>query len=190
MNRDLIANILATVWLVVWMYDLSFQLPEYLHPFVALGWGATMFASLKWKFIDTKNIYLKLVSLGVLAFVILISFGAALDYLAGISPKLEDRNHAIMLLLLQSIAASIFTAVVVFLPLISIYQRNLFVIVLLASLPTILIHCHGIYFSESLITKLILGLEILFMQLVIWIVCKIACKVRTNHCSRTSYSAL
>jgi|SaaInlLV_10m_DNA_4_1040232.scaffolds.fasta_scaffold08079_3 hypothetical protein len=173
------ASILITVWLFVWLYDLVFMLPDNIHLLVAIGWIITIYASYKWRDMG-HNTYSKIGSIAVLAFVIFATFGFAIETLVDISPRFDSKYQNIILVLVQSVIASFFTSVIVAIPLVSVHRNQLFYVVLLASVPIIFIQIHGMYSSESLASKLILGFEIIFRVLAVWLVCVLASKALTR----------
>jgi len=178
-------SILLTLWIFVWVYDLVFALPDNFLIVVLIGWLVTILAILKWSFNSSSNLYIRIASVIVIGFVIFATFGNALDFLTANSPKFDERYQRIILIIVQSVLASIFTAVLVAVPLVSIHRSHVLSIIILACLPTIILQLNSIL-NISLTFKLVILFEIVFRVLAIWCACLLATwSIKMSKSSRT-----
>ena len=184
----MLQTFVVTLWLLLAIYDTAAGLPDQLHTIVAIGWLIVVASTAKWFSVIQSTTYTKIAGLVISAFVIFVSFGQVIDFLAEISPKFDQRYQNILLVLTQSIVASIFTALVISVPLASIYRTKLLLVVLLSSSPIIIFQVHGIATSESTAAKLILLFEIIFRVIAVWGLCVLASKALTNQTTRTQQS--
>ena len=186
MSKNKIASLVGTAWLSVWVYDLVFKLPDVTHPVVGVGWVLTLLALYKWPLHDASNVYLKSISVVVLAFVLFGGFGSLVGVLSAYSPALELKYQKILLIMGQSILASLVLAFLVSIPLASIHKRNILFVVILVCIPITLVQLHGMYASSTVTARLILGFEIIFRFITVLGASVLAHKALTNQSTRTS----
>jgi hypothetical protein len=185
-SKNKLANYGSTIWLSIWLYDLAFGLPDLTHVVVFVGWVITVLALLKWPLHHTSNLYLKATSVVVLAFVLFGAFGALAGVLSDLSPVLELKYQKILLIIFQSILSSVIVAPLVAIPVASIYERNILLVVILSCTPITLVQLHGMYASTTLTGKVILGFEIVFRFIAVFVASELAHKALTNQSTRTS----
>jgi hypothetical protein len=179
-NQQILQNIVSAFWLLIAIYDIAVGLPDGLHAIVAIGWLIVVGVTIKWASIIHSTVFVKFSGLFIAAFVIFVSFGQAIDFLAGVSPKFDQRYQNIILVLAQSIVASIFTAAVISVPLVAVYRKYILGVVLLVSAPIIIFQVHGIVTSGKVATQLILAFEITFRIVAVWVGCSLASKALTK----------
>lgn len=176
MNQRIIQNILVAVWLALSAYDTVIGIPEYMLLAVFMSWLFSVAVAIKWASEIRITKFSKYAGLPVLAFAIFISFGMAIDFLTEISPELDEQYQRVVLVILQLILASIFSAVIVFAPLVVFYRKNFIFVVFMVCAPVIIFHAHSITTRVKFTTQLILSFEIVSMVLIICGSCVLARK--------------